>query len=317
MIPLTVIGGFLGSGKTTLLNRVLTQESCRKFSVLVNDFGDFAIDGDVVVDHDGETITFANGCVCCTIGDDFVATIMKLLEHPVLPDHILVEASGVSDPRVIAEVAALHPNLHRDLVVVLVDAVTIMDRSSDPRLEDTVESQLQSADILVINKCDLIGDAQRESIHDWLSQRLPSIPILMSSHAEFSLDIIFDSFEEIGRALKSRGGGGSYSHDHVFSSLTVELSGCFNVERLREALSGLPSSVLRAKGIVETEQDSGEFYLIQLSGSYVDVRKLDVGLNIDPSNLCMVFVGFKNMPGHKWFNDLLCGLSGRRPQDQT
>ena len=192
-----------------------------------------------------------------------------------------------------------------------------MDRSSDPRLEDTVESQLQSADILVINKCDLVGGAQRESVHDWLSQRLPSTPILMSSHAEFSLDIIFDSFEEVGRALKRRRGGGSYSHDHVFSSLTVELSGCFDVERLREALSGLPSSVLRAKGIVESAQDSGEFYLIQLSGSFVDVRKLDVGLKIDPSNFRMVFVGFKNMPGNKWFDDLLGGLSGWWPKDQT
>src|SRR5699024_6490354 len=127
-------------------------------------------------------------------------------------------------------------------------------------------------------------------------QLLPSTPILLSSHANFSLDIIFDSFEEVGRVFNKRASSYSYSHDHVFSSLTVDLSGYFDVELLREALSSLPSSILRAKGVVESTKEPGEFYLIQLSGHYVDVRKINVDSNINPFNSCMVFVGFKGMP---------------------
>ena len=104
-IPFTVIGGFLGAGKTTLLNRLLRGATGRRFAVMVNDFGALDIDGRLVAEHAGETIALANGCLCCTIGDSLVTTLLALLERSERFDHIVVEASGVADPGRIADLA--------------------------------------------------------------------------------------------------------------------------------------------------------------------------------------------------------------------
>ena len=155
---MSVIGGFLGAGKTTLLNRVLAGRHGVRYAVLVNDFGELNVDGDLVAAHGGDTITFANGCVCCTMGGDLVGALDRLLDGDRPPDQILVEASGVADPSAIADVATLHPGLARDLVVVLADAETVRARHADERLRDTVDRQLAAADLIVLNKCDRVTD---------------------------------------------------------------------------------------------------------------------------------------------------------------
>src|SRR4051812_41004512 len=112
-IPFTVIGGFLGAGKTTLLNCLLAGTTGRRFAVLVNDFGTIDIDGRLIAAHRGDTISLANGCVCCTIGDSLVETVMRLLEGARRFDHIVVEASGVADPGRIADLGVLDERLSR------------------------------------------------------------------------------------------------------------------------------------------------------------------------------------------------------------
>ena len=128
-VPLSVIGGFLGTGKTTLLNQLLNNRSGVRFAVLINDFGDIVVDGDLIADHNGESITFANGCVCCSLGNDLLATLTELLERDPPPEQIFVEASGVADPRTIADFAALDAELLRDLVFVVVDVQTLRERA--------------------------------------------------------------------------------------------------------------------------------------------------------------------------------------------
>src|SRR5882762_6849257 len=136
-IPFTVIGGFLGAGKTTLLNRLLRQAGGRRFAVLVNDFGALDIDGGLVAEHGGDTVSLANGCLCCTIGDSLVTTLMALLERPDRFDHVVVEASGVADPGRIADLAVLEPRLTRDGVIVVVDAGEVRGRAADRSEEHT------------------------------------------------------------------------------------------------------------------------------------------------------------------------------------
>ena len=113
-IPVTVIGGFLGAGKTTLLNHILSANHGRRVGVLVNDFGAINIDATLVVGVDGDTVSLANGCICCSMRDDLVGACLALLARPERPDHLIVETSGVSDPVAIAN-TFLSPQLHQFL----------------------------------------------------------------------------------------------------------------------------------------------------------------------------------------------------------
>ncbi len=204
---MTVLGGFLGAGKTTLLNRILAGPHGVRYAVLVNDFGELNVDGDLVAAHDGDTLTFANGCVCCSMGDGLVDAIDRLLDGPRPPDRILVEASGVADPAAIADVATLHPGLGRDLVVVLADTETLRARHSDHRLRETVTRQLDAADLVVLNKCDRVREPDREATEAWVRRRARA-PLLRSVDADVPLALLSGAWT--GEPAGARAADGSF-----------------------------------------------------------------------------------------------------------
>ena len=188
-VPMAVLGGFLGAGKTTLLNRILTGDHGVRYAVLVNDFGALDVDGGLVAAHGGETVTFANGCVCCSMGDDLVGAIDRLLDGDRPPERILVETSGVADPTPVADVATLHPGLARDLVVVLADAGTLRSRHEDRRLRDTVARQLDAADLLVLNKCDRVSEEECEATESWVRDRT-RVPVIRTVGADIPMELL-------------------------------------------------------------------------------------------------------------------------------
>jgi G3E family GTPase len=153
-LPFTVIGGYLGAGKTTLVNRLLAHAHGRRLVVLVNDFGDIAVDAALIEADDGDTISFANGCVCCSLADGFAVALARLRERSDRFDHVVVEVSGVGNPRGVAQWGRT-PGFELDGVLVLADATEIQRQLADPYVGETVAAQLAAADLVVLTKLDL------------------------------------------------------------------------------------------------------------------------------------------------------------------
>lgn len=299
-IPLTVIGGFLGAGKTTLLNRLLQEASGPRYAVIVNDFGDLAIDGDLVAEHGGDTITFANGCLCCTMGDNLLVTLNDLTRRCDPPDHIVVESSGVADPRQIADVAVLHPDLLRDLLIVLVDAETILDRARDPRLQETVASQLDGADLVVLNKCDLVDRVRLAQARDWVVLQAPQAAIVETEHARLPVELLL-TLAPNRRENRARPAPG-HDHGERFRSAVLGLERPLDLAALRARLTDLPSSILRAKGFVSSADDPVRLHLVQLSGRRLRIEpwSLPSQAGATPPRRELVFIGTPDMPSADW-----------------
>ena len=281
-IPFTVIGGFLGAGKTTLLNRLLRSATGRRFAVMVNDFGRLDIDSRLVATHGGDTIALANGCLCCTIGDSLVTTLLALLEQPQRFDHIVVEASGVADPARIADLGVIEPRLHRDGVIVVVDAAEVRGRAADRRLVDTIARQLAAADLLILNKIDLADDLA--SLRAWLAAR-SAAPILEARHADVPVELLF--------GLDRRGQSSGAATAAGFTSWSYEW--CEAVERELVQTMLRRADVLRAKGIMRFVDAADRRSVLHLVGRRLDISDGGLWIGGEPSRL--VLLGLKPVLG--------------------
>lgn len=156
-LPLTVIGGYLGAGKTTLINRLLGEEHGLRLLVMVNDFGAINVDAALIEAADDDMIALTNGCVCCTMGADLFHAIGDVLDRDVLPDHLIVEASGIADPAAIARVAIAEPDLAYGGIVTVVDALEYDRLSGDPQIGAQIRAQVVAADIVLVSKTETGG----------------------------------------------------------------------------------------------------------------------------------------------------------------
>jgi len=171
--PMTILSGFLGAGKTTLLNHILHGNHGLKIAVLVNDFGAINIDARLVVGVEGETVNLSNGCICCTIRGDLLKETLKLLRREDPPEYIIIETSGVSDPIAVANaflVPEIKPLVRLDSILVVVDADNIL--TLDEENFGLALDQIAVADIVVLNKVDLVTAEEREEIKAELMRRI-------------------------------------------------------------------------------------------------------------------------------------------------
>lgn len=261
-IPFTVIGGFLGAGKTTLLNRLLAGAANRRLGVLVNDFGALDIDSQLVAEHGGDTMALANGCLCCTIGDSLVTTLLALLGRPERLDHIVVEASGVADPGRIADLAVLEPRLARDGVVVVVDGGDVRQRASDRRVGDTVLRQLKAADLLVLNKVDLAEDPS--ALRTWLAKQ-STAPVVEARHGDVPPALLF--------GLDRHGASQSAGGPENFRSWSYSWPGPVDRAALLAMLDGVRGDILRAKGIVRFADSINRRSIVHMIGRRIEIAE--------------------------------------------
>ena len=294
-IPLTVIGGFLGAGKTTLVNHLLRRigeaDAGRRVAVLVNDFGSINIDAALISAKTADTIALTNGCVCCQIGDDFTAALIGVLDAAKPFDAIVVEASGVSDPWRVAQFGLAAPELSLDAVLVLVDADAVLAQSQDPQLADTLSRQLQSADLVLLNKADLASASQLDAAEAWVRKTAGGIGVVRTTEARLPLPLLNGAWTSGRDAAASTTAiphadsagrehvrGDKHDHDHAshtahgseFETRTFHPNTALAAADLRALLKAMPAGVLRLKGFVRT--DAHGWSELQFAGRHGSLR---------------------------------------------
>ena len=264
MIPVTVIGGYLGAGKTTLINRLLRGGHGLRLAVLVNDFGAINIDAELIASHDGDTISLANGCVCCTITDALGDALDKVCEGLPKPEQIVIEASGIADPAKIAIYGRGWPGLRLDAVVTLVDGETIRARAHDKFVGNLVGRQVAAADVVILSKVDLLDDQSRQLARNWIAETAPGAHIVEAIEGDVPASLLLED----GRAACAGPVPAKEAHHHgeIFTALSFTDQRPFDRARLAALLDIWPIAVWRAKGLVFLREDPAHAYLLQRVG---------------------------------------------------
>lgn len=288
-IPATVITGFLGSGKTTMIRNLLENANGKRIALIINEFGDLGVDGGILKGcgiescREEDVIELNNGCICCTVADDFIPTMTKLLDRADRPDHIVIETSGLALPQPL--VAAFNwPEIKTqvtvDGVVTVIDAAAVAEgrfaddhdkvdaqRAADESLdhesplEELFEDQIHAADLIVLNKADLVDPSKLDSVKADVAERSTRrVNMVPASFGKLGADVLLGlgvgteddianrkSHHEIHHA-------DGHEHDHdEFESFVVEAGSVADPKAFTERLKAVIAEhdVLRLKGFVD------------------------------------------------------------------
>jgi G3E family GTPase len=274
-IPVTILTGFLGAGKTTLLNHLLHGEHGLRVAVMVNDFGAVNIDSQLIVGvKDEDTVNLSNGCICCTIRGDLLNAAVQLATRPDRPDFLIVEASGVADPVSIVTTFAselARPHFLLDSVLTVVDAEQALDhilsreatrKKYGAKIEDFLytffpskqaelyENQIRTADLVVLNKTDLLDADSLHTVRAWLQDIHSNARRFETTFGRIPLELAIGVGRFDPAQIKSEPHDVHVHHSLVFETFTFTSTKPFDLKKLRQALITLPPSMYRAKGMV-------------------------------------------------------------------
>ena len=192
-VPVTILTGFLGSGKTTLLNRILSEEHGKRIAVIENEYGEVGIDQALVIDADEEIFEMSNGCICCTVRGDLIRVLSNLMKRRDKFDYVLVETTGLADPGPVAQTFFMDDEIREEFaldgIVTLIDAAHIDQQLG--RSDESTE-QVAFADVLVLNKTDLVSDETIDDIEVRLKDMNRMARVVRSKQADVSVDTVLN-----------------------------------------------------------------------------------------------------------------------------
>ncbi|MCY9218553.1 GTP-binding protein [Bacillus haynesii] len=309
LIPVTVLSGYLGSGKTTLLQHVLHEAHGLKIAVIVNDMSEINIDGSLVkkgdlIRTDEKLVEMQNGCICCTLRDDLLIEVKKLAENGGI-DYILIESSGISEPIPVAQTFTykdeeldidLGKYCRLDTMVTVVDGNRFFedfasgeslferkqaaDETDSREVADLLIEQIEFADVLILNKTDLLNKEEQEKLFWSLRKLNPDCRIISSTFAKVPLSAIINTKSfDFEKASQSAGWIKELNEEHTpeteefgISSFVYQKQRPFHPERLKRWLENWPPQIIRAKGFFWLASRNDTAGLLSQAGSSLMIQ---------------------------------------------
>jgi G3E family GTPase len=292
-LPVTVITGFLGSGKTTLVKHILTNQEGLRSAVIVNELSEIGIDSELIVSATDDMVELENGCICCSINNDFLDAVFRILDRGRGVDYLVVETSGVSDPLPVVLTflrSKLRDRLRVDSIITVADAA---DFCLDRFESKAARNQLCHGDVVLLNKCDLVGAERLRTLEDAIRTLKPQARILRTRQCEVPLPLVLS----VGLFQSDRffaDPTGAHAHDHEahsshgsdeipashrgagdchlsadgFEALSFQSERPFAVHRFQDFLERLPDNVYRGKGLLRIAETDKRYVFHLVAGRF-------------------------------------------------
>ena len=322
-IPVTILTGFLGAGKTTLIRNLILKNKSKKLAVIINEFGDLGVDREIVKQCSDETcpeeniLELANGCICCTVADDFIPTMKSLLGGQYLPEHILIETSGLALPKPLLkafEWPEIRSRLTVDSVLAVVDAEAVVNGIFAPQmsteleekqnqtyvehetpLSEVFEDQINCSDVVLLTKPDLVKNIS-DARNIIIKEMERNVPILEVQNGDIGADVILGVNAAAETDLDNRrshhDGFDDHEHDD-FDTFSITVPKILDVDKFKIVLEKLirENDILRIKGFLRVESKPLNL-LVQGVGKRLSVNFTDTKIPVENTGN-LVFIGEK------------------------